>query len=516
MQESNFLERHGFSGNPFASTNSETEEFLSRYFVPPPYFESVLGSPETPKTSIVFAPRGSGKTAQRRMMEVNAESPAARYCCITYTDFVGIRPASASLADHQVALCRLMTMAILGKLEGSPDLAAALSDHQRRIIKYCARSLLNDLTRQQLDDSLDSVKSLGDRASEKWQKYGGVVAVALTAVLRKCGVDDVDVTSGVVPEHQEGEALANYLFPQLILVLRSLGYQAVYVLVDKVDEMASTGSSPEAAFSLVEPLLLDLPTLEQPGCAFKFFLWDQLQRRFEEAGGRSDRLFVSALSWTVAELSEMLARRMYAFSNGQIENFNDLLSQDSSLDAHSLLAQLNPNSPRDMIRMANRVIAEHTRQPGYANSIADFVVIKGIHEFSIMRSAELFGQYMSDIRRLSGPTFSMNRLASDVFKISAAAVRNKVVAWGDAGAVQKVGEEATGARPIHIYAIKDPRLLLAISPISEVFGVLENMMFLCSRCNGLKLGVGAASACPHCGFRDEQGTSSSLLAVCGR
>ena len=59
----------GFNNHPFAHTNADEEPYLENYFVSPPYFDAVVGDPEHPSASIVLAPRGGGKSAQRRMLE---------------------------------------------------------------------------------------------------------------------------------------------------------------------------------------------------------------------------------------------------------------------------------------------------------------------------------------------------------------------------------------------------------------------------------------------------------------
>lgn len=58
-----------FKSHPFLKTNAVEEEFLQSYFVPPPYFDAVIGDSKSPGASIVLAPRGAGKTAQRLMVE---------------------------------------------------------------------------------------------------------------------------------------------------------------------------------------------------------------------------------------------------------------------------------------------------------------------------------------------------------------------------------------------------------------------------------------------------------------
>jgi hypothetical protein len=61
------LQRFGFSPerDPFKSVNATEERlFLPEYFVAPPFFESVWGNSRMPKSCVVFAPTGAGKTAQ--------------------------------------------------------------------------------------------------------------------------------------------------------------------------------------------------------------------------------------------------------------------------------------------------------------------------------------------------------------------------------------------------------------------------------------------------------------------
>ena len=73
------LESFGFRADPFASTNADDEPDLAAYFVPPPYFAAVQGDPKNPRPDVVLAPRGGGKTAQKRMIE-EASSPNGILC----------------------------------------------------------------------------------------------------------------------------------------------------------------------------------------------------------------------------------------------------------------------------------------------------------------------------------------------------------------------------------------------------------------------------------------------------
>ena len=98
-------ENLGFNNHPFAKTNADEEPNLPDYFVPPPYFEAIVGDPLLPNASVVLAPRGSGKTAQRRMLEtVSIES---QFLAVTYDrfEFGAGETADNTIADIVVGLC---------------------------------------------------------------------------------------------------------------------------------------------------------------------------------------------------------------------------------------------------------------------------------------------------------------------------------------------------------------------------------------------------------------------------
>lgn len=96
-----FYENLGFSNHPFAQTNADEEPFLAGYFVPPPFFDAVIGDPTHPNASIVLAPRGGGKSAQRRKVELWA--PSSNVLAVTYDRFefgVGQQLSDVGLPYH--------------------------------------------------------------------------------------------------------------------------------------------------------------------------------------------------------------------------------------------------------------------------------------------------------------------------------------------------------------------------------------------------------------------------------
>ena len=81
-----------------------------------------------------------------------------------------------------------------------------------------------------------------------------------------------------------------------------MGFDSVYVMVDKLDETQLTTTDPGLTADLIIPLLLDLPAMEMPGIAYKVFIWDLSKQRYAESGGRADRIPEHQLTWTTSLL----------------------------------------------------------------------------------------------------------------------------------------------------------------------------------------------------------------------
>jgi predicted RNA-binding Zn-ribbon protein involved in translation (DUF1610 family) len=510
-----FIERMGFEGDPFAFTNAEQEERLSDYFVPPPYFEAVIGTPSTPKTNVIFAPRGSGKTAQRLMIERSAAQGESPILCLTYDNFAAVQKAGGKIAAHHLELVRLLTMGVLARLESDAIDAIFLDDHERQLVKVAAQRFVGGLTLGEYEQAVKAVKTLGDKAGEFWRKYGGVVAAGVALLMKKAGLDDVSISPSLQAQAGENtDASVLYFFTSLVAIARKLDFEAVYFLVDKVDETPSTTTNAAAAGKLIAELVTDLPTLEKPGVAFKFFFWDQMREYLVSTGLRGDRMEVVALGWTPRELSQMLARRLRSYSAHRVESFNALVSSDAGIDVHLLLVHLSKGSPRDMIRMARTIVTEHTRMGSEAEHIKLSTVYRGIQLYSKQRTEESYPQYQSDFSRVNEPSYTLTGLAG-VFKISSQGVANKTQAWTAAGAVRALGTKANpGKKPLNLYGFTDLRIVLASKQPGEVELAIDNYSLECPACEELVVVGESEFDCPNCGERVRVGAARSLLDVC--
>jgi len=515
MTYSSFIATAGFVSDPFASTDSDREEKLADYFVPPPYFASVMGDPANPEPSIVFSPRGTGKSALRRMVEAGAANSSAPYLALSYMDFEWAAGGSPTVEEHELGVARLLTLAILTELDEEPSGAALyLDEHDKNVLKTAASALLTSLTASQYRDAMSAVKNLHDKAGEAWRKYGGAVAAVVGALMAKAGIDGATVDRELISSPASLSAGAKDLLTDLVAISRKLFWRSVYILVDRVDETSATANSPQAAFGVVSKLLISLPTLEQDGVGFKFFLWDQTESFFMDAGGRPDRIMIHRLRWSVEELAEMFSRRLRAHSKATIDSFNDLLSPDAALDAHLLICHVAHGSPRDMIRIAKQVIAEATKGGVGDARISRENVMVGIGEFAKQRVDELYPRFAAEFSRVPNANFTTPQLANDVFRITTQAMRQKILQWVEVGAVRKVAEQPTGQnRPLHVYAFTDPRIVLRGYHASTIELYLDNYLLECGHCRSIAIGSDAEFVCAECGSDVVLRDARSLLSM---
>lgn len=510
-----FFARFGFTADPFESTNAEQEPLLGAYFVPPPYFATVMGDPSEPKSNIILAPRGSGKTAQRRMVEERAADGS--YLCITYDTFdqpPGFSVRNASLAYHLNQICRLILVGVLFRVQEDPNYQAdRLTTHQKQILKAQIPRFLGTLSASEFAQALEAIKTYGERAKAAWDRFGGPIAALLRVVSKKLGLDPIEVPPQTAEEVKRDDALG-YHFRAMLDIAKALGFRSTYVLIDKVDESALTNDVP-STFDLIKPLLLDLQTLESEGVAFKFFLWDRIGELYTPIG-RPDRVPIHHLEWDVSELDQMLSQRISAYSIGPDKSsFNDLLHPNMDLDVHKLVCYLAQGSPRDMIRLAKRITDEQTRTTPDAVYVEEAAVWEGVGKFSATRAAELFSSILlTDLRRIARPSFTVDQIGRAYFPGGHNA-RRRLKDWLAAGIIESIAEivDHRKKRASTVYAICDLRVLIAALSTMDPRAVLDNHTAHCPKCHRLHITAEDAVDC-QCGEEFLVAQAKTLLEVC--
>lgn len=474
----------GFTRNPFAYTNADEEEELESYFVPPPYYEAIQGDYNSPASHIVIAPRGSGKTAQRKMIEIwSKDKPVL---CVTYDRFeLGNNQNldDITLNYHLKNIIQLTLLNLILWLAEYPDTINNFTKDEKKNLSILCHNYLGEVSGAKVSEILNSIKSVTEKIKNFWNENVGVLDKLLNFVLKKYELPELDL-----PElKQEEKKLSQSYKYQLELIYelsQKIGFKAIYILIDKVDETHLTTNDSHATFKLIAPLIKDLETHGIKGYAFKYFLWDKMYEYLLKAG-RPDRVTIHSLIWSRDRLLEMLSNRVGAFSNNQIQKLEAIFSNPNAITADDAVTILAWRSPRNVIRICQEIISEQTLINPNVDKLDNRVLDRASLKISEKMCEEVYGQdTVTEIKRIDRELFSINHLATNIYKISTNAVRPKVNSWVDKGFVYLAGiDKSSQARPTNIYYVGDPRANRLINHKKELSIWLKENWFPCTNCD---------------------------------
>ncbi len=482
-----FYENLGFSNHPFAKTNADEEPNLKSYFVPPPYFDSVVGDALLPCANIILAPRGAGKTAQRRMVE--NYSIEKRFLAVTYDRFefaAGETIENITLQYHLRNILIRILISYLSYASESPDVIKQLSKKEQSQLSLFINTYLGDLTGERLQELMKELKSLPEKFKEFWSTHIGVLESVANFLLKQYDFESIDLPNAPQEEKRLSETY-KYQLEILLILVKKLGFSSIYVLVDRPDETELTGNDPGKTYLLIKPLLKDLELLGLEGYGFKFFLWDQIEPFFRK-DARPDRIAQYKLKWTMNNLKKVLSARLKAFSGGTIADFNSIMTKDTDIpyDIDDIICLMSNGSPRNMIRMCEKIFSMQAEKDIDSTSIDITSFDQGIIEFSEVLFIEKYGEeLLKVIQRIGRELFTINYIANDVLKISTQAARNKVAEWTKVGLIKQVGTVSipTANRPLHFYCVIDPITVRLINRKSTLREFLDDRWITCEFCN---------------------------------
>lgn|GEM_PF-663487 len=472
----------GFTADPFATTNADDEEKLDNYFVPPPFFSAVLGDYRKPAASIVFAPRGGGKTALKRKIELDSQS--GEYLCLTYNNFdLGSRSlAQIDSEFHQRNIVELVITAVL--ISVNDRNIDKVSSNEKHLLYFFVKEYFSKIDKERLKANISSIKNATDTLQDLWNRFTGPVGVLFNAVLARFGMSSVEVTKF----EQSGGALGSYReqLSTLIGIARTLGYPSIYILIDKVDENHLTASNYESAYAFIRPIIVDLALLETEGLALKIFLWSLISDPFGPEG-RPDRINNYTLQWQFTKIEEMLSERLKAFSNGKISALSQLVHGDYPLlSIDSIVAISSQGSPRNMVRICKAILDQQSNIDINTDRIGVVAVNNGFAKIAQEIAMQDYpSNTLRDLPRVGRCDFTTAYVANDIFKITQPAALGKIAGWESSGAVAKVGEIKTDRknRPSNLYALQSVLLAKHVYRTLSVSEFAAQKIRICSGCN---------------------------------
>lgn len=476
------LNNLGFDGDPFAKNNADEEERLEEYFISPPFFDAIYGDVTDTKSSIVFAPRGAGKTALKRMVEISSKNDPI--LCVTYNNFdvYGRKLEDIDLTYHLKNIIRLILVAVITSIKN--DGVLNLGKDEKHFLCLFVKEYLSNIEQLELKNSIEAVKNFSDKAKEWWNTFLGPIGLIANALLVKIGMDKVDLDKFDIEGGKLGRL--DYQLQILKSIANKLGYNKIFVLIDKVDENSLTQNASES-YQFISSILNNLQTLEMPGIVFKIFLWD-LVKQFYHYKARPDRITYETLEWDHNKLKEMLFERLKAYSNKKVKSFSELCEDtiNKSIDIDNLIIMFSQGSPRNIVRICKKIIAHQSEYDINATKIGKEAITQGIQVFAEewTNQNNIPNTVINELTKTKRIDFTVKYIYSDIFKITQQAGISKIKVWQDSGVVTKIGtiQESKGSRPSNFYYVSSILLAKNIFSNIDVFEFIKRKVRTCSEC----------------------------------
>lgn len=382
-----WLKSHGFSENPFAEQEADRERRLPEYFVDTPFYEDILGSASAPHSMVISAGRGCGKSAHRVMVAraCRPHDPDSSILAVEYTSFGWLGEAiehglrEPLLRHHLRFLLEATVEALVHLLVHDDALAQRVPIAQLGRLRWFWQTY--GVTADQPSVYYQQLVHAGlhlpfFRNFTSWPEFAGAWQTGrLTTHLQTTPAWElprVRLLGQLIdapPEAIRTERMpANVLYRQLVELAQAAGLDAVYVLVDRTDEPHTLAAYPERVAEMLGPLLAELPLIEVPGVAFKFFLPAEVVSALATFPGvRQDRVLFRELRWSAQALGEVLTQRLSVFSEGRITSIGQLCHSDLASRIETDLLELARGVPRTLLRICESLVLVHCQH--HANEL---------------------------------------------------------------------------------------------------------------------------------------------------
>lgn len=489
MTRATWLKHHEFEFDPFEYEAADDipggDPYLDRYFVTFPYFESL----KQPRTTFLFTRRGCGKSANAIQLERWCQRTLRHFdqepnvLAVRHDDFLRVlaqlspdQPQQAIDGHVQAILYRSvpeLLQALFSHLP--PDTIGELPPRQREDLAWFVQHYSDRLFPASLKQQLKAIQGpLPPLSPDQWPEALKGVGKAVTALLGGSPVQAISEAVNTIAtlfryEFEETDFAKKMTPLELLSRFRDVAHacelDAVFVLVDRVDEFYGTADRPEKQVDLLAPLIDTLPLLGTLN--FKFFLPSELLPFLQGLRGdrlrvlREDKLPVFEVAWRSEEIRQLLQTRLKEASQRRRSRFAELVeSEDERWDVDDLLVKFAHGSPRDLVRLCRRMFDEHTRVPTDRLYILDTEVQEAIRWFSRVRARELYGdEWLAQLIRLQEMPFTFET-AIQTLKLPEEKTEALLQEWQEKGLVKHLPRDPAQPEVALLFDIADPRVRL--------------------------------------------------------
>lgn len=389
-----WLDHFEFQRFPFGMLEAGDEhlrqpDVLAQSFVKPISFDAIFGYAGSPETALVFADRGTGKTACRVMIDYycsRGEAPVQLddhnnvvtgfVLSVTHIHFSDVLQISAHKSPHII--------------NNKPGIFEHTEEIMRRAIVAFTNLLSNEIALRRNIQNLPQLP----KYELIWlsARYGNYLSLPQAHLLNELGIyniiEDTANFPGFLGETRKSHTLPKWFdiwlqgrseaspledLSKFAAVMNGIGVEATYILVDGLDEIEQTVSNPSEAFEFVLPLLANMRLMDGiPYLAVKFFLPDNLKPFVTtDPAIRRDRIStIETISWNTEDLRQILQKRITASKQTNLTHqqtsFDDLCVPEIWGWIEDELIKECYGNPRSLMNLCGLMIGHHLTQDNSA------------------------------------------------------------------------------------------------------------------------------------------------------
>jgi DNA-binding winged helix-turn-helix (wHTH) protein len=375
-----------FVDNPFAYWEASQEAWLERYYVRRPFFTQLLNDH---RSIIAYAKRGGGKSATRIMLESECRPKVGNspVLAVSFTNFAPLIrkftiQGSLYIDDYLPFIVSEVLEKLIETIVRNPQIIPNLSSIQINELSWWITTYSKQLYSK---SSLKKLLLLADRDINDTTLREAVFRIQRKENLELKNKKAKKILDLLIKLHSASpekpflklETAKNTILELTDLTFEILNHapvkcQAVYFLVDGIDEHPETLNSPQLSAAILSPLLGENEYLEKiPNFASKFFLPLEQKEAFESEY-RTDRIEIINLEWDQNQLEELrilFRRRISAFNTRGLISLAELCHPSIRRWIEDAMLEESKGSPRNLLRLGDLILLEHCKEGSDLGSI---------------------------------------------------------------------------------------------------------------------------------------------------
>lgn len=374
ISQTALLTQWGFDCDVFNADEARKETRLESVMEYPEWFFEVLGNIKNLNFIIITGPRGAGKSSIRRSIEAHCRNSIGNDILGGNVLCINIDHDSPNWVKNFVLNTKKPSVdyfceEILDQLIVAVLTYSHIEDIKKVLDKKEAFFLERHIYRLQ-EKRPDDISIMADRLLSKYKKLRNN-----DTIKDWVGILSEFFGNRVSFENRKIETPAIDDLPTVLQIVKKCGFDAIYVLVDEIDEYDLTTGKPDFAAEIVVPILSSINLLEKESLGLKFFLSAPVYQRLNKTSKsmnmeiRYDRTLQPdpyVLEWSDDNIATMLKRRLMSYSDNKINSLNAFCASDI-IDIDKEIVKYSFRNPRHMIQLCDRIV-RYTARNANANA----------------------------------------------------------------------------------------------------------------------------------------------------